>query len=280
MMRARGGEDEMSAEKRLPGGFSDLIGSLSRDFNLAMQLLSLALVTEAAGGAFSKENAVDLASLHEVLSNLESRRDAIGKGIAEDAASLSEMEALLERSKKQANELQMLHEALPATLKKAQPRAQKREVLKDDEISTAAAPTRSLKRTNSRARPTVWTNLQLVTKQELESVPKVSRGRLDAAHLNECIGELQTMFNKKSEMLSYPRNKLTDNMRRERNAYLERLVPEHNGAPFLLESEIRGCKAATAKGEATFRSILACLRHLQRLKMVKSGRSTTYCAIL
>jgi hypothetical protein len=264
----------------LANGFGRMIHSLSRDCSRALQLLSLALLAEekGLGGLNSGREMQDLASLDVILNELEARKEALRRGIAQDTSEIQGLQSMLELSRKQAEDLHTLHNGLPKHL--------------PGDNSSMHAPAHHLQGTISQsdmlaptaigcqlgARCSLVPTLPLVTKAELEGIPKVTRGRIDLEHLNASLSEIQIMLSKKYALLSRPSKKLSDKLKRQKESYMEHMVPEQESTPFLTEAEIRSCPAVVHKGEASSRNIMSCLRHLQRLKMVRAGGVSTYCA--
>ncbi|KAG5178483.1 C18orf24 protein-like protein [Tribonema minus] len=121
--------------------------------------------------------------------------------------------------------------------------------------------------------------IQLVTSAELQALPKTTRGRLQLDHVNAAITELQAVLTTKYTLLARPKSKLNEKLRRRYEQYAAAEAPEHEGAHFLTESEMRSCAALGGKGEATARLMLNSLRSLKRFRPLRANGVMTYVVV-
>ena len=115
----------------------------------------------------------------------------------------------------------------------------------------------------------------LVTKSELEAVPKSTRNRLTVGVISAALSAIIMSRNEKQKVISLPRKKLS----RVQLKIIEDLVsykhPDHGNSVFLTESEIRSTTVFQA-GESTGKSIIHTLRAMQKIKLVRSSGENTY----
>jgi Spindle and kinetochore-associated protein 1 len=121
-------------------------------------------------------------------------------------------------------------------------------------------------------------NILLVSKSELEIVPKSTRNRLTVGVVSSALSLLQTLSGEKKKVVVLPRKKLS----RIQQKIIEDLAaykhPDHGESVFVTEAEIRATSVFEA-GESTGKSILHTLRAMQKIKLVRSGGENTYVVL-
>lgn len=110
---------------------------------------------------------------------------------------------------------------------------------------------------------------------ELDKVSHTIRGRLTLAQVNEALKTLKFMAMDRRKILMQPKKKLskTHHSIFEESSSLR--LPEHDNRIFLTEGDIRSSPLFES-GDATGKSILATLRSLSRVKLIRSGGESTY----
>ena len=106
-----------------------------------------------------------------------------------------------------------------------------------------------------------------ITAEELEAVPKYTRGRLTLQKMNESIDVLNGICADKYRILTTPASKLNNKTTKQYWKYKEAdSHPEVKGMYFITEADLRG--VPLPKG------FIAILRHLGMMKEVRGGGFT------
>ena len=121
--------------------------------------------------------------------------------------------------------------------------------------------------------------LAVVTREELMSVSKNTRGRIKLAVLNNALSDIEQVARNKygiltrrakpsGQIMSKPQRRSTKQYREVLAMHRELQVEEHVGNIWVSEQDMRDSCNFFRLGESTARTILAILRSLKRLKQV------------
>ncbi|CAB9529722.1 expressed unknown protein [Seminavis robusta] len=121
-----------------------------------------------------------------------------------------------------------------------------------------------------------------VTVEELESVPRTTRGRVQLSVINEALDNIEKCFHKKA-LKVHRQHQVLEESRQVVLARYQATANEHGDEAELLqnlvvtEEELRhSCKFFLA-GEGTARTVLAVLKALRRIKQVPAKKRGLFC---
>eukprot|EP01117_Protostelium_nocturnum_P009629 TRINITY_DN3439_c0_g1_i1.p1 TRINITY_DN3439_c0_g1~~TRINITY_DN3439_c0_g1_i1.p1 ORF type:complete len:279 (+),score=91.50 TRINITY_DN3439_c0_g1_i1:293-1129(+) len=102
-----------------------------------------------------------------------------------------------------------------------------------------------------------------ISRDELESVPKYMKGRITMEKVNQAIDDIQSVLSAKYKTLSQPIGKLSGESLAKFKTWRDEETKDTKGVFFVTENDL---KHTSVKNDATGKSILAVLRHLNRLR--------------
>ena len=122
----------------------------------------------------------------------------------------------------------------------------------------------------------LWCYLDPVTQEELESVPRTTRGRVQVAVLNEALENIERCFHKKGVKEQRKHQQLVE-ARQAALAHYDGGEDELDDDEVLrtmvvTEDELRKACSFFAAGESTARTVLAVLKELKRIKQVPAKK--------
>ncbi|KAL3865690.1 hypothetical protein ACJMK2_043054 [Sinanodonta woodiana] len=119
--------------------------------------------------------------------------------------------------------------------------------------------------------------IQYLTVEEFEAVPKYMKGRMNYKQVNAMIDEMNKAYGVKYKLLKQKKSSLNDVNRKRYELYKLQESKETAGCYFIIDDDIKD--VSVKKMDNTTRSILTILRHCGRIKEVRGGRLTRYVLI-
>ena len=198
----------------------------------------------AAGGQGGKDVSIRLKDIESVAKDVSSSLDRFEDALDEDLEALDEIKEIIAMSTRSREALADLKTKTPA---KMLPK----------EVGLNSMPSLA----------------------EFEAIPKATRLRISFDMVVKSLVDIQKLIDRKSKLVHSrtPRSKVPRPRRIDLDEYEARKTAEHEDSVFILEAEMKGgATCVFDHGASTGRAILATLRAMQRLRVVRSGREATY----
>eukprot|EP01041_Mallomonas_annulata_P013219 gene13219-27963_t len=257
----------------LTRSFEVLVNSIDHEVRV---LKSIADLQSIPRGNLPKEIEQKIANMEVVITELEQTLDDFNNHVDIETKSMERLQYLSQFTKVQLYQFRALQLQTPSFLVK-----QSKEniglssnsnipVSEQNLLSNGVDVMKKIKnsaQTSGHVADTVKT-------KEFEAVPKSTRGRLTLTQINEYFFLMMELITRKEKLL-----KNTKKSRRQDSVEIFELenkrVPEHEGAAFVTETEIRGTKIFE-NGVTTGVSVLHTLRALHRIRLVRTSGESTY----
>ncbi|XP_071845368.1 SKA complex subunit 1-like [Apostichopus japonicus] len=120
--------------------------------------------------------------------------------------------------------------------------------------------------------------LDFIMRDEYTSIPKYMKGRISYEELNSMVEVINETIRKKYQLMSKPKNRLTDKKRKNYIKYKEQETKETKGAYFFVPEDLT--KLCSLRNDGSVRSRLTMLRHCGRLREVRGGGLTRHLLVL
>ena len=119
-------------------------------------------------------------------------------------------------------------------------------------------------------------SLQLVTDNELQTVPRSIRSRLTLSALNDAVVQILSVAETKYDLLQQTgvKTRKTKKYQKVVIQHRETEVEEHEGRIWVGEQDLRDFCPFFRSGESSARTILSVLRTLKRLKQIQGAKNT------
>ncbi|KAK3608167.1 hypothetical protein CHS0354_034125 [Potamilus streckersoni] len=119
--------------------------------------------------------------------------------------------------------------------------------------------------------------IQYLTVEEFEAVPKYMKGRMNYKQVNAMIDEMNKAYGAKYKLLKQKKSSLNDVNRKRYELYKLQESKDTAGCYFIVDDDIK--EFSVKKMDNTSRSILTILRHCGRIKEVRGGRLVRYVLV-
>jgi hypothetical protein len=203
-----------------------------------------------------------LASVSFALEDVEARLAALGKSLAQEQQMLQKAKKIAHLLGEQSNRIKIMQTNLPARL----PGHTCLQEIADNASNTkhkgAQAPAAQSKADNT-------PRIAYVRKDEFESVPLSTRGRITCDQVNACIDAFHTALVAKYKILHAPRAALGEPQMKRLVVYREQECDSVRGAFFLVEEDLR--TLGQWKLDTVGKAALLVLRSLKRIRDDRSG---------
>eukprot|EP00668_Euglena_longa_P011731 GGOE01014146.1.p1 GENE.GGOE01014146.1~~GGOE01014146.1.p1 ORF type:complete len:285 (-),score=85.93 GGOE01014146.1:178-978(-) len=250
----------------------DLLAEFTAHFEAQVaQLQGLQLLSEVADGTAL---AARLRALDQLLGTVEGQCALLRGFLAEDAAAVEDASHLVSAAKRQQTYVSAVRAALPQRLPGTAPSTTA------TGPAPGAPPMPGVKTPRKRSASAAMLATPLekrmayVTVDELEGAPKYLAGRLTLDRVNAVVDELHCFLAEKYQLLRLPYRKVPQRQFRRWQAFQADEVPDTKGQQFCTDSDLRTFQCL--KLDQTGRNILTVLRHLGRLREVRTGAVTRY----
>ncbi|XP_064609676.1 spindle and kinetochore-associated protein 1-like isoform X2 [Liolophura sinensis] len=120
--------------------------------------------------------------------------------------------------------------------------------------------------------------LDLLTVDEFQSVPKYMRGRITYDQMNNAVEELNKALSAKYKLLGQKRTKLNDANRKKWEVYKSQDIKESTGYFFIVDADVK--TYSNLKIDRAFSSLMTILRHCGRIKEIRGGGITRYAVLI
>jgi hypothetical protein len=111
----------------------------------------------------------------------------------------------------------------------------------------------------------------MINIEDYNQIPKYIKGRLTLDKINVAIESLNRLYVEKYNLMRQHPSKLTVEQRQRYYDWKEMECEEVNGLYFITEADVKNSKNNAFKLDPTGRAVLSMLRHLGRLKEVRSA---------
>lgn len=119
-----------------------------------------------------------------------------------------------------------------------------------------------------------------ISTEDYNQIPKYIKGRLTLEKINVTIESLNRLYLEKYNLMRQNPSKLAAEQRQKFYDWREMECEETEGLYFITEADVKNAKNSTFKLDPTGRAILSMLRHLGRLREIRSAGGIVRLAIL
>ncbi|GMI61301.1 hypothetical protein ScalyP_jg4878 [Parmales sp. scaly parma] len=199
-----------------------------------------------------------LNDLEMCVSSLEAKASMLNRVLLEETSAAADLEKTRDSALKQRALLVHMMDNLPARLPATTATA-----------TSSTLPTPQPASTNS-------VSLQLVTDNELQTVPRSIRSRLTLSALNDAVVQILSVAETKYDLLQQTgvKTRKTKKYQKVVIQHRETEVEEHGGRIWVGEQDLRDFCPFFRSGESSARTILSVLRTLKRLKQIQGAKNT------
>lgn len=257
------------------------LDSLISSFNARIADLQQLVV---ARNMYPAGSVPDLSELDSALTGMELQLEKIRTRLREESAAIPKAKKLIEASLKQQKKLQTLAGKVPSNLSGRMTHmsdttqdsvkcVQQDSCSYDLSLESLKIEEHAPREKKGRAPPPLW----YLSADELNSLASYMKGRLTLDKVNAAINDIVTYAEANSQLITAPRNKLTENIV-ERAMELRDIAATEpfKGKHFFLESDIKG---PSLKLDNTGKAILTVLRHTGRITEGRSGHNRVFLLV-
>eukprot|EP00047_Mylnosiga_fluctuans_P009183 m.262045 g.262045 ORF g.262045 m.262045 type:complete len:244 (+) comp25127_c0_seq1:3-734(+) len=224
--------------------------------------IAQSLVFRDCAESLASDNNI-LLVLDSGLEDVEARLNALAAELAREQQAIERAKAFSTKVAEQATRIKIMQAHLPARLPG---------LLKEISDNTAPAPTG--KSGNAKAHTSTKTELNVnrlayVRKDEFDSVPTSSRGRLTCEQVNNAIDAIHAAATAKYRILTAPRASLGEPQMKKLVQFREQETDETRGLYFLVDDDLKSL--ANFKLDTVGKACLLVLRALRRIREERSG---------
>ena len=193
-----------------------------------------------------------LEALDAGLADIESRVSALNETLEYEEERLNQAKALAKKAMTQSTRIKFVQDHLPSRLPSA--------------VSNENVPPQ---KSGAHGKAEAVPHIAYIRKEELESVPVSTRGRVTCEQVNSCVDAINATLAGKYKILHAPRSTLGEPQMKKLIVFREQDCDDIRGSPFFVEDDIKAF--SSIKMDNVTKACLLVMRCVKRLRDHRSG---------